>query len=258
MQLPLPGARRRTEVVIERMSAKAFTTINAVRSSLRRVASPSKAKLLARFFKTGKGEYGEGDKFLGITVPESRAIAHKFSHLPLSDITKLLRLSFHEERLVALLILVHRFEKGNPEEQVSVANFYLASTKYINNWDLVDLSAHKILGPYLTNRPKRLLQRLAMSENIWERRIAVLTTFEFIRQHRYTETLKLARVLLKDKHDLMHKAVGWMLREVGKRNRAVLEKFLAQNYHKMPRTMLRYAIERLPGKRRQAYLKGVV
>ncbi len=239
---------------------KAFRrpSFSAVRAAVRRLANPAKAKVLARFFKIGKGEYGEGDKFLGVVVPQSRAIARQFSALPLADITQLLRSKIHEERLVALLILVHRFEHGRPVEQNRIARFYLGSIRYINNWDLVDLSAPKILGPYLWGKPQALLWKLVKSKNIWERRIAVLTTFEFIRRGRYTETLKLARLLQGDDHDLMHKAVGWMLREVGKRDVRVLEAFLRTRYRHMPRTMLRYAIERLPEARRRAYLAGRV
>ncbi len=219
-------------------------------------ANPEKARILKTFFKTGKGEYGEGDSFLGITVPESRKIAIKYSHLSLSDINELLESKIHEERLVALLILVNNYKSS--QEKENIFNFYLKNTKYINNWDLVDLSADKIVGDHLINKDKSILYNLAKSNNIWERRISIISTFHFIKNNQFDDTLKISKILLNDTHDLIHKAVGWMLREIGKRVQEVEEHFLKQHYKLMPRTMLRYAIEKFPEEKRNAYLKGAV
>ncbi len=232
-----------------------MSSLRKLRTELKKHANPTKAKILQRFFKTGKGEYAEGDLFLGITVPESRAIAKKFSSLSRTDIESLLRSKIHEERLVAILILVHIF-KTQKEKQEEIVNFYLKNTKNINNWDLVDLSADKILSPYLEHRERDILYTLAQSQNIWERRIAIISTFHFIRQNKFIDTLAISRILLKDNHDLIHKAIGWMLREVGKRNQNTLENFLKQHYQSIPRTTLRYAIEHFPEQERQSYLKG--
>ncbi|MFH1575578.1 MAG: DNA alkylation repair protein [Candidatus Nealsonbacteria bacterium] len=219
---------------------------------LRFKASPEKAKVLQGFFKTGKGEYGEGDVFLGVVVPELRKIAQKYAGLSLKDAIKLLHSEIHEERLTALLVLVSRFQAE--EEQEKVYNLYLKNTKYINNWDLVDLSADKIVGVYLLNKPKSILCKLAKSKNIWERRVAIIATFNFIKNNEFSETLKIAKILLNDKHDLIQKAVGWMLREVGKRDFETEERFLKEHCREMPRTMLRYAIERFPKSQRKRYL----
>jgi 3-methyladenine DNA glycosylase AlkD len=231
--------------------------LTEIRKEIRSKADPQKAKVLQGFFKTGKGEYGEGDIFLGLVVPESRKIASMFKEMSLNDIEVLLQSKIHEERLIALLILVQKFEKEE-KSQKDIYNFYLNSTKYINNWDLVDLSAEKIIGPYLLNRSKSVLYKLAKSKNIWERRISVLTTFHFIKNNNFDDTLKVAAILIKDNHDLIHKAVGWMLREVGKRDLNVEEEFLKLNYKKMPRTILRYAIEKFPENKRKAYLSGKI
>jgi 3-methyladenine DNA glycosylase AlkD len=209
-----------------------------------------KAKFLQRFFKTGRGSYAEGDKFLGLTVPQSRILAKKHSALNFHEIKKLLESKFHEERLIGLIILVEKFKK----EPQRVYNFYIANTKFVNNWDLVDLSADKIVGEYLLHRSKNILNKLAKSKNIWNRRIAIVSTYQFIRNHQFDKTIEIARLLLNDKHDLIHKAVGWMLREVGKRDEKVLIKFLDKYKSRMPRTSLRYAIERFPEKRRLRYL----
>ena len=217
--------------------------------------NPEKSKIYQRFFKTGKGEYGEGDIFLGLTVPETRAIAKQFSHLSLNQLIPHLNSKYHEERLLALLILVNNYQKTKSQD---IIDFYLKNTKYINNWDLVDLTADKILGNYLLNKDKSILYQLVKSENLWERRISIISTFAFIKNNQFEDTLRISALLLKDKHDLIHKAVGWMLREVGKRNKPVLENFLKQNYKQMPRTMLRYAIEKFPEDLRQKYLKGGV
>lgn len=228
-----------------------------VRKEIRSKANPQKAEVLQGFFKTGKGEYGEGDIFLGFVVPESRKIAIKFKTLSLTDIEVLLQSKIHEERLIALLILVLKFSKEE-KGQKDIYNFYLNSTKYINNWDLVDLSAEKIIGPYLLNKNKSALYKLARSKNIWERRISILSTFHFIKNNSFDDTLKIADILIMDKHDLIQKAVGWMLREVGKRDLGVEEEFLKLNYKKMPRTMLRYSIEKFPENKRKAYLSGEI
>lgn len=238
--------------------------LSELKKEIHSKSNKTKAKLLQGFFKTGKGEYGEGDIFLGIVVPESRKLAIKYSSLPLKDVEKLLNSKIHEERLIALLLLVHNYQlatKSNDNKtKEEIYNFYLKNTKYINNWDLVDLSCHKIIGKHLLNKDRSILYKLALSSNLWERRIAVISTFEFIRNSQFDDSLNLSKILLKDKHDLMHKAVGWMLREIGKKDISILETFLKHNntYKIMPRTMLRYSIERLPEKRRQAYLSGSI
>lgn len=229
--------------------------LNQLKKDLKKLANPEKAGILQRFFKTGKGEYGEGDLFLGITVPEQRKIAKKYSGLPLKETQKLLSGKIHEHRLTALLILVIKYKKADDTDKKRISHFYIKNFKHINNWDLVDLSSEKILGEYLLEKDKSLLYRLAKSKNLWERRIAVITTFAFIRNNRFDDTLKISGLLLNDRHDLIHKAVGWMLREIGKRDQAVEEKFLKKHYRKMPRTMLRYAIEKFDEKKRQFYLK---
>lgn len=230
---------------------------------MRTEANATKAAVLGRFFKTGPGEYGAGDKFLGLTVPQTRIAAKKFCALPFSEIATLLRSPYHEERLAALLILVHNFEQATPAERRVIFEFYLKNTAHINNWDLVDLSAPNIIGEYLTTRPHKgtliLLKKLAQSSLLWKRRIAMLATFAFIKRGSTREAFEIADILLQDSHDLMHKAVGWMLREAGKRvSLDAEEEFLRTRYQKMPRTMLRYAIERFPKKRYAAYLAGRV
>ncbi|MDD5040654.1 MAG: DNA alkylation repair protein [Patescibacteria group bacterium] len=224
-------------------------------NKLQSLGSLAKAKILQRFFKTGPGEYGEGDVFLGITVPVSRQIALKYKTLPFADIAKLISSKYHEARLVALLILVHNFKKGDGAVQEKIFSFYLAHTRYINNWDLVDLSAHEIVGGFLLYKPRGILLKLARSSNLWERRIAMMATFEFIKHGQAKDTLTIAKLLLHDKHDLIHKVVGWMLREVGKRVSLDAERqFLGTYALRMPRTMLRYAIERFPEPERRKYL----
>jgi 3-methyladenine DNA glycosylase AlkD len=227
-----------------------------VQRSLRAQADPGRARVLSRFFKTGPGHYGEGDRFLGLTVPTVRQVARQARTLPLTAVDRLLRSGYHEERLCALLILVEQFSRARPADQARRYRFYLRHTHCINNWDLVDVSAEKIVGPYLEHRSQAPLFRLARSPSVWERRIAVLATFHYIKRGRFDETLRLAQGLLRDPHDLIHKAVGWMLREIGKRDRPALERFLGRHYRTMPRTMLRYAIERFPARRRRAYLQG--
>jgi len=232
-----------------------MSELKNLQKKIKKIADPVKAKLLQGYFKTGKGEYGEGDIFLGLTVPVSRKIAVEFKNLPFPEIAKLLESKFHEERLIALLILVHKFNKGDEETKKKIYEFYLKNTRGINNWDLVDLSSHEIIGRYLLEKDKGILIKLAKSKNIWERRIACISTFEFIRNNKLDISLELAEMLLQDKHDLMHKAVGWMLREIGKRDLKTEIEFLDKHYKKMPRTMLRYAIEKFPEKLRVFYLK---
>jgi len=211
---------------------------------------------LQRFFKTGKGEYGEGDIFAGIKVPVSRKIANQFKDLSFTDLQKVIKSKIHEERLISLFILVARYKKADEKEKEKIFNFYLRNISYVNNWDLVDLSAEKIIGAYLIDKDKRLLFDLVNSNSIWERRIAIISTFYFIKANQFAATLKISELLLKDKHDLIHKAVGWMLRETGKRDIQAEEIFLQKYYKKMPRTMLRYAIEKFPEEKRLDYLKG--
>ncbi|REL33241.1 DNA alkylation repair protein [Rhodohalobacter sp. SW132] len=233
-------------------------TATIIQKELRELADPKVAEHSARFFKTGKGEYGEGDVFHGIRVPKQRKIAKKYRDLPLNEVQTLLQSDYHEERLTALLILVYRFPKTDPDLQKKIYSFYLSSTDRINNWDLVDSSAPKIVGAWLLNRSRNILFELAKSDNIWERRIAIMATFYFIKQNDFEDTLKIAELLLDDPHDLIHKATGWMLREIGKQNEPLLESFLKPRYGNMPRTMLRYAIEKLPKNKRKAYLKGTM
>ncbi|NCN25754.1 DNA alkylation repair protein [Candidatus Falkowbacteria bacterium CG10_big_fil_rev_8_21_14_0_10_37_14] len=221
-------------------------THKSVQTALKSNIKPGKAEIFSRFFKTGPGQYGAGDKFLGVMVPEQRQIAKQFIDLPLVEIEKLLNSTWHEERLTAVLILVYQYQQADEKKQKRIFNFYLAHTSRINNWDLVDVSADKIIGAYLFTHPdQKLLDKLVISSNLWERRIAVLASFYFIKNQQFDLTLQLAKKLLTDQHDLMHKAVGWMLREIGKRDEAVLIKFLEANLKKMPRTMLRYSLERL-------------
>lgn len=230
--------------------------VNEIRAELQKYANFDKAKIYERFFKTGPGEYAEGDKFLGITVPQTRAVAKKYLNLDFSDIKTLLHFPTHEERLVALLILYGQFEKGDENIREKIYRFYLDNTKYINNWDLIDLSADKIVGGYLLDKPKDILKKLARSESVWERRIAVLATFQFIKNGDATMTLEITKMLISDKHDLIQKALGWMLREIGKRiDEKILTDFLDKYASQMPRTMLRYAIERFDETKRQRYLK---
>ena len=229
-----------------------------LKREMRALGNKQKAVILARFFKTGKGEYGEGDQFLGITVPVSRSIAKKYKELHFSDIKELLTSEVHEERLVALLILVHNFTFGDENRKREIYNYYLTHAKFINNWDLIDLTAEKIVGEFLLGKSIEVLEKLATSDNLWERRIAIISTYQFIKNNRFEETFKIAKILISDKHDLIHKAVGWMLREVGKRSLVVEKNFLKKYYRRMPRTMLRYAIERFPIDLRKAYLSGVM
>ncbi len=228
--------------------------VNKIRTELRGWGSKHKAAVLAGFFKTGPGEYAEGDRFIGVQVPRIRSIAKKHVSLSLEELSDLIASPIHEERLLALLVLIARFEKTGESERNKIVRFYLKNTRYINNWDLVDLSAHQILGAFLRGRNKKILYRLARSVNFWERRIAIVATFEFIKHFEFADTFKIAGILLKDKEDLIHKAVGWMLREAGKRDQQKEEKFLKKSALAMPRTALRYAIERFSQKERRYYL----
>ena len=233
-------------------------SLKNLRTILKSHTNPEQAKVYLRFFKTGKGEYGEGDQFFGIKVPVSRSIAKQFKDISLAEIQELLNSQVHEERLIGLIILVEQYRKADAVKKQIIYKFYLKNTKQVNNWDLVDLSAEKIIGAYLMDKDKKVLFHLARSKNLWERRIAIMSTFHFIRNGLYETTLKIADIFIKDDHDLIHKAVGWMLREIGNRNLAVEEEYLKKNYQTMPRTMLRYAIEKFPENKRQAYLKGSV
>lgn len=227
-----------------------------VRRRLQKLGSKEKARIAQRFFKTGPGEYGEGDVFLGVRVPELRGLAKEFQDLAPKEIRSLLRSEIHEERALALLILVRRYSVGDEREQERIYKLYMSHLHFINNWDLVDLSAEHVVGAHLRKRSKKPLYELVRSANLWERRVSILATFHYIRGNEFSETLKIAKMLLLDEEDLIHKAVGWMLREVGKRDLAAEERFLKTNHRKMPRTMLRYAIERFPEPKRQRYLKG--
>jgi 3-methyladenine DNA glycosylase AlkD len=225
-------------------------------ASLRSLANRADAALLKRFFKTGRGQYGEGDRFLGIRVPETRRVSREFRDMPLREMPTLLRSPWHEERLLALVILSDRYARGDDETRERIYRLYLASMGHVNNWDLVDLSAPNIVGAHLAGRSRTPLDALAQSENLWERRIAIVATHWFIRNGEVAATLRIAKMLLEDPHDLIHKASGWMLREAAKRDRAAVERFLKQHQRSMPRTMLRYAIERFPASVRTRYLAG--
>jgi 3-methyladenine DNA glycosylase AlkD len=233
-------------------------TAQTIQKRLRGFATKEKADVLQRFFKTGPGQYGEGDKFLGVMVPDIRQVVKEYRDAPLAEVVKLMRSAWHEERVCALLTLVDQFERGDEALRKKVFSLYLKNTRFINNWDLVDLSAPKIVGPYLDGGPRSLLYRFVRSKNLWERRIAILATFPYIRKGDFVDALALSEKLLADDEDLMHKAVGWMLREVGKKDVSVLEAFLKKHHHVMPRTALRYAIERFPEAKRKKYLKGIV
>lgn len=232
--------------------------VKKLQAELGKNANQKIANHSQRFFKTGKGEYAEGDLFLGIRVPVLRSIAKKYSGLSVDDAILALHSSYHEERLVALFILIEHFKKGDQKTQKMVYNAYLKNTDYINNWDLVDSSAHLIVGAWLFDKNRSRLHRLVLSRKLFERRIGIMATYYFIKKNDYNDTLKMARVLLQDEHDLIHKAVGWMLREIGNRDYACEEKFLKQYYKQMPRTMLRYSIEKFPEDLRQKFLKGLI
>ncbi len=220
------------------------------------LSKPAKAIFLQKYFRTAKGDYGEGDIFIGLTVPQSRQLARKYKDLTQTEIKELLKSPIHEHRQIALMLLEHKFIKSSEEQRKSIYNFYLKSTKYINNWDLVDGSAPTIVGIYLKDKPRDDLIKLAHSSNLWERRIAIVSTYTFIKLDDFDFTLLISKLLFQDKHDLIHKAVGWMLREVGKRSEKTLKQFLDINGSQMPRTTLRYAIERFSEDTRRHYLES--
>jgi len=230
--------------------------IQALIEEIEKLANPIKAKNHYRFFKTGKGEYGEGDKFYGLTVPEQRTLSRKYKDLSLKELQQLINSPWHEHRSLALMILTMQYPKANEKDKKLICDFYLKNAKKINNWDLVDISAPKIPGEYLFDKDKTILYIFAKSDNLWERRISIISTFGFLRRKKYEDTLAIAEILLHDKHDLIHKAVGWMLREIGKRDQIVEENFLLKYYRKMPRTMLRYAIEKFEEKKRRWYIES--
>lgn len=231
-------------------------TANQVISELQKLANESKRQLYARFFKTGKGEYGEGDKFLGLTMPQQRTVAKKYKDLTLKEIKKLLKSKYHEHRMVGLVILTYKYPKASPEKQKEIYEFYLDNRSAANNWDLIDVTTPRIIGVYLLDKPKqrKILYKFAKSNNLWERRIAMLATSAFIWDKQFEDAINIAEILVKDNHDLIHKAVGWMLREIGKKDQKTEEKFLMKHYKTMPRTMLRYAIEKFDDKKRKFYM----
>lgn len=225
---------------------------------LKKEADGEKAAFFPRFFKTGKGEYGEGDVFIGVTVPHMRLIAKKYVMMTEDDIAKLLKSPIHECRLTGLLILVRRYEKANKKDKKKIVMFYVKHIDRVNNWDLVDSSASYILGAELFGGDTKILDRFAKSRDLWKQRIAIIATHYFIRRNKFDDTFRIAKILLNHPHDLIHKAVGWMLREVGNRDRKAEEEFLRTRYKIMPRTMLRYAIEKFPESKRKAYLYGKI
>ncbi|MBL8149248.1 MAG: DNA alkylation repair protein [Blastocatellia bacterium] len=230
--------------------------IEEILKRLEAAANKEKALILQRFFKTGVGQYGEGDLFFGIQVPTLRSLVKEFQALPMEETPRLLSSPYHEARFLAILILVKKYSKASPIEQQKIYNFYLDNTAYINNWDLVDVSAHHIVGHYLFTKDRSILYSLASTGNLWQRRIAIIATAYFIKKADFNDTLKISEILLKDREDLIHKAVGWMLREVGKKDIEIEKSFLAKYYNVMPRVMLRYAIEKFPEQERKQYLKG--
>jgi 3-methyladenine DNA glycosylase AlkD len=232
--------------------------IDELRKILADIKDDSYAASLQRFFKTGPGEYGEGDVFIGLRVPQLRLLAQRFEGLEIDDAVELLRSRIHEERLLALLILVHAYRQGDDTAKKKIYNLYLENTYFINNWDLVDISAENVVGVHVFGNSTRILHELARSTSLWERRIAIMATFHFIKKGQFDETISIIKLLLKDREDLIHKAAGWMLREIGKRNIQAEKAFLKEHYHIMPRTMLRYAIERFPEEERRNYLEGKV
>lgn len=224
-------------------------------SEIKKSADPKRAEVSKWFFKTGPGQYGEGDVFVGLAVPQMRVIARKFQDLELKDILQLLNSKIHEHRFIALVILTMKFKKADDKNKKIIADFYLKNARNVNNWDLVDTSAPYILGQYLLERPRQVLYRLARSSNLWEKRISIIATQAFIKNNQFTDTLKISEILMTDTHDLIHKAVGWMLREVGNRDMKTELKFLDKHYRNMPRTALRYAIEKFPENLKRKYME---
>jgi 3-methyladenine DNA glycosylase AlkD len=230
--------------------------INKLIQEIKKTGNPARAKVMQGFFKTRKGQYGEGDEFLGLSVPQQRVIAKQFIGLGLSEIKQLLKSKIHEHRFIALVILCDKYNKASDAEKTKIYKFYLTNAKQINNWDLVDTSAPYIVGEYLIDKNKSILYNLAKSDNLWEKRISILSTFAFIKRKQLNDTFEIAKIFLNDKHDLIHKAVGWMLREAGKKSVEAEEKFLKKYYKIMPRTALRYAIEKFPKQKQKMYLSG--
>jgi len=228
--------------------------LNQIKEDLQNLANPEKAKVLSRYFKTGKGEYSEGDVFLGISVPEQRKVAKNFKDTGFDDLRRLLQSKIHEYRFTALEILNFKYDGADNIRKKEIVDFCLKNINRINNWDLVDTFAPYVFGDFLNGKNKKVLYRLATSETIWERRIAIISTFAFIKNNLFEDSFKIAEILLNDKHDLIHKAVGWMLREIGKKDRNAEEEFLKKHYKKMPRTMLRYAIERFSEDKKRVYM----
>ena len=233
-------------------------TATEMRAALRDLADPKIASHSARFFKSGEGEYGEGDRFLGIRVPVIRKQVRRFRDAPERAVCAMLRSPIHEERLFAVLLLADQYRRGDESEKARIYDCYMANRTFVNNWDIVDSSAHLIVGPQLEHGDRSVLQELAASHNLWDRRIAMMATYHYIKRDDFADALLIARQLRDDEHDLIHKVVGWMLRETGNRDRDVEEAFLRKHYRKMPRTMLRYAIEKFPEARRKAYLNGTI
>jgi 3-methyladenine DNA glycosylase AlkD len=254
----MPRKIIKTPRQVGRSSGGSAVNHRQAHAALLALANPNKAEFLSGFFKTGKGQYAEGDRFLGITVPAIRQLSRQFRQLGLTDCERLLQSAYNDERLLALLILVEQYRKGDVGAKNKVYQIYLKNRRRVNNWNLVDGSAPYIVGAHLFQRDRSLLYELATSRSLWDRRIGILATLTFIRADDFTDTLKLTEQLLGDEHDLMHKACGWMLREVGKRNQFVLEGFLRQHHDAMPRTMLRYAIERFSPAKRTGYLTGKI
>jgi 3-methyladenine DNA glycosylase AlkD len=231
-------------------------TALTVLGDLQQRGDTRQAERAGRFFKTGKGQYGEHEQFIGVLMPVLRQLALTHKKLKLKETEKLLKKKYHEARLLALLIMVNKYRDGTDKEKTAVAKCYLRNTQWVNNWDLVDCSAHLILGPWLEHRDRKILDKLAKSNSLWERRISIIATYHFIRQGEFDDALRIARLLVHDKEDLIHKATGWMLREIGNRHRATEETFLLEHSSSMPRTMLRYAIEKFPESLRRKYLDG--
>lgn len=221
---------------------------------VKKLSDPEKIKIQQWFFKTKKGEYGYGSKFLGLTMPQCHSMARKYSSMKLNEIQQILKSEYHTLRMIALLMLIDKYKIGTAQEKEKIFSIYLKNTKYINNWDLVDVSCYKIVGDYLLDHPREILYKLAASSDLWKKRISIISTYAFIKQNQFEDTLALAKFLVNDKHDLIHKAVGWMLREVGNRNKKDEIKFLNIYAPIMPRTMLRYAIEKFPESQRKKFL----
>lgn len=233
-------------------------SLASLKRDLRKYSDKKRALVLQGYFKTGPDEYAQGDVFLGITVPALRILAKRYQSLELAETLLLLKSPIHEERFLSLLILILKYRQADLSGKEKIYKAYLSHSKYINNWDLVDVTAKHIVGDFLKNKDRTPLYKLAQSGYLWEKRIAILSTFHYIANNDFSDSLRIAKILIADSHDLIHKAVGWMLREVGKRDQDCEERFLKKYYRNMPRTMLRYAVERFPETKRQAYLKGIV